>query len=87
MDQFTIKLAWDYTFMKQLCSKHETSMQEGLKVIKVQALIHLKTAPKSTPNDGQALMSTCKPIDPRLRHQKGHFISNNKTKSWHGLDK
>ena len=46
MDQFTIKLAWDYTFMKQLCSKHETTMQEGLKVIKVQALIHLKTAPK-----------------------------------------
>ena len=73
--------------MMQPCNKHETSMQWGLKVINVQALIHLKTAPKGAQNDRQTLMPTCKPIDPRLRHQKGHFIAKNKTKSWHGLDK
>ena len=83
MDQFDHGINMLQGLMDQPCNKHEASMQEGLKVKTVQALICLKTTPKSAQNDGQHLMSTCDPIDPRLRHQKGHFTSNNKTKLWH----
>ena len=85
MNQFAIKLAWNSTLMGQSCNPHEISMRRGLKVIKVQTFIHLKTAPKVLKMMDKQLMLISKLMIPRLRHKRGQLSPTNMTS--HGMIK